>query len=135
MRIVLRYLALAALFGAALVVIYLYDRSAADADAGAAIGVGILEFLGVAAISGCWAMFDGLRNLRQALVTWGVVAVAYAVSVPFFIALQSYDSFDWSVVRSDLMTLGPFSFFLVAAPAAVGAVIGHAIRPTPAPTS
>lgn len=134
MRIAVRYLALAALFGATLVVIYFYDRSSPDADAGAAIGFGILQFLAVAAISGGWAIFDGMRDLRRALITWGAVAVAYAVSVPFFIALQEPGSFDGSVVRSDLMDLGPFTFMLVAVPAAVGAVIGHAIRPTPAPT-
>ncbi|WP_109505499.1 hypothetical protein [Nocardioides speluncae] len=131
MRIALRYLTLVALYGAALGAVHLMSN---DNDAGAAIGVGILEFLAVAAICGTWAIFDGMRDLRQALITWGVVAVVYAVSVPFFIAISD-GSLDWSVLRSDLATLGPFTLMLVAAPAAVGAVIGHAIRPTPAPTS
>lgn len=130
MRIVLRFLALAALYGAAAAVAHFMPG-----DSGAAIGVGIMQFFAVTAVCGAWAIFDGRHDLRQALVTWGIVAVAYAVSVPFFIALQPYDGFDWSVVRSDLVTLGPFSFMLVAAPAAVGAAIGHALRPTSAPTS
>lgn len=101
-------------------------------DGGANIGAGLLAFAGLSLISFCWSVFDGrARGFAPAASIWAGTGALLAAGWLVALALAEADA-SMSVmdhVTGDLATV-PFVAGLVVAPAIVGAIIGHALRPS-----
>lgn len=102
-----------------------------DEAGGANIGAGLLAFLVVMIATLVWAVVDGRRSRRTVgplVARWVVVAVVLGVLSAFQTqGFGTRSGLDTEVLRSDLTSLAPFTFGLVAVPAAVGLAVGALI--------
>lgn len=108
---------------------WVVDLGMSEEEAGANIGGGLLILAVVIVVSSVWALLDTMSTgawLRTALV-W----LAVGVLVGVLAALQSQDfsaDLDRDVLISDLTSVTPFIAGLVVVPAALGALLGRALR-------
>lgn len=102
-----------------------------DDQGGANIGAGLIAFGALVLTSFGWAFVDGrVRGISPALVVWAIVAVVLSVGwlVARAVAEADASMSATEIVTHDLGTV-PFILGLVLAPAAVGVLIGAALRP------
>ncbi len=119
--------AVATVTGAAYGALWLYDRFT-DADAGAAIGVGILWFLALGTLACLGGAWSGAKlGLLRAVAIWGVLGVVTSVALALKTATED-GGFDRSVFVSDLTWAGPFMLALLVLPAAGCAALVAATR-------
>lgn len=117
--------ALVAALVRALVVVVLYvgfvevlDRS----DSDDALGAGLLFFMLVLALAGCWAIRDGWRRgLPTAAAVWTLAGALTGVGIP--VASVAMDLTSASI-GAEIRGGGLFLALLVAVPALLGAVLG-----------
>ena len=133
MRILLAALVRVALMGVALAVYYAALPTLFPDDGGGAnIGAGLIAFGALVLISFGWSTFDGrVHAFAPAAAIWAIVAAVVSIGWLVALAVAEADA-SMSVaefIRNDLGTL-PFTAGLVLAPALVGALIGHALRPS-----
>lgn len=117
------------LAGLAWLTSWVVDLGMSEEEAGANIGGGLIIFAVIIVVSFVWALLDTRSTgawLRTALV-W----LAVGVLVGVLAALQAQDfsaSLDGDVLISDLTSVTPFIAGLVVVPAALGALLGRALR-------
>lgn len=124
------YLVRALAFVACAVAAHLIVGALPD-DGGADIGAGLLVFALAALAATLWGFADGKRlPIGVLAAVWLAVGATLGAVEPFLISVSfdAADDFDWSVVRSDLVTFLPFTIFLVAGPAIVAGVVAYAAR-------
>lgn len=93
------------------------------------LGIGLLFFAAVGAVTGVWSIVDGHKlGVRRTVLVWAITGTLLGLAMPFVVGLG--EGFDRSVVLADVKTFVPFMIVLVMAPAAVGGAIGHASRPS-----
>ena len=105
-----------------------------DDEGGANIGAGLIAFGALVLISFGWAFVDGsARGISPTIITWAIVAAVLSVGWLVVRAVVEADASMGAaeIITHDLGTL-PFILGLVLAPAAVGSVIGGALRPSQA---
>lgn len=121
MNVLRRTLALTAaclLFGVAL--------AAVGRRGDANIGAGLLGFGLLMASAGLWAALDGSRwPYPRVAITWVSVAALFGVLIPVLVAVAERGT-SMRVLRSDLLSVGPFIAVLVAGSALVGGLVGTA---------
>lgn len=100
-----------------------------DDSGGANLGIGLVAFLALMTVSLVWAAFDGSRlPWLTALLTWAVTAVLTAAAWVVWIAVSEDLSLaPGELLRRDGGTL-VFDVSLVLAPAALGVLVGTAMR-------
>jgi hypothetical protein len=126
-RIVVMSAALAAYYAA---LPYLFP----DDGGGANIGAGLIAFGALVLISFGWAFVDGTAwGITPAIIIWTIVAAVVSVGWLVARAVVEADASTSAteIVTHDLGTL-PFTLGLVLVPAAVGAAVGHGLRPSQA---
>lgn len=105
-----------------------------DDGGGANIGAGLIAFGALVLISFGWAFVDGTaRGISPTIIIWTVVAAVVSVGWLVVRAVVEADASMSAaeIISHDLGTI-PFTLGLVLAPAAVGSVIGGALRPSQA---
>jgi hypothetical protein len=103
-----------------------------DDGGGANIGAGLIAFGALVVVSFGWAVVDGLhRGTSSTILVWAIVSVVISVAWLVIVAIIDADAGTSAteIVSQDLGSL-PFTIGLMLAPAAVGAAIGSALRPT-----
>ena len=97
----------------------------------AAIGAGLIAFAALATVGLVGGLVDTVRvGAATAVAWWVVVAAGLAVGWWVALAVPRDDSMTFTeLLAADVGQL-PFTFGLVAGPAVVGAVIGHATART-----
>ncbi|GAA5122989.1 hypothetical protein GCM10023339_42140 [Alloalcanivorax gelatiniphagus] len=98
--------------------------SAGDAD----IGAGLIAFAALVVVGFVGCLVDTLRHGAVTAVVWWL-AIAVCLAVGWWVALavpQDTSSSFGELLAADAELL-PFTIGLVAFPAGVGAVIGHAV--------
>lgn len=103
-----------------------------DDGGGANIGAGLIAFGALVLISFGWAFVDGrVRGTSPTLIVWTIVAAALSVGwlVARAVAESDAGTSAMEIVTHDLGTV-PFTIGLVLAPAAVGVLVGSALRPS-----
>jgi hypothetical protein len=105
-----------------------------DAGGGANIGAGLIAFGALVLVSFGWAFVDGTaRDISPTIIIWTIAAAVVSVGwlVARAVAEADAGTSATEIVTHDLGTL-PFTMGLVLAPAALGAAIGHGLRPSQA---
>lgn len=105
-----------------------------DDGGGANIGAGLIAFGALVLISFGWAFVDGtVRGISPTIIIWTIVAAAVSVGwlVARAVAEADASTSAMEIVTHDLGML-PFTLGLVLVPAAVGAAVGHGLRPSQA---
>jgi hypothetical protein len=103
-------------------------------DGGANIGAGLIAFGALVLVSFGWAFVDGTaRSISAAIIIWTIVAAVVSVGWLVARAVVEADASTSAteIITHDLGTL-PFTLGLVLLPAAVGAAVGHGLRPSQA---
>lgn len=97
-------------------------------DGGANIGAGLAGFLAIIVIAALWGVADGrtLRTRTDAVLVWVGAALIVGLVGSLIPQMFGEGMLDWAVWRSDLLTVGPFLFGLVAVPALLAALLGSA---------
>lgn len=94
------------------------------------IGAGLVGFAGLTLLSFGWALLDGRAfSLKEAIMSWSIVAAALAVGWRIVLAVVDADP-SLSVAENLLadLSLTFFFFGLVLVPASVGALVGEMSR-------
>ena len=103
-----------------------------DDGGGANIGAGLIAFGALVLISFGWAFVDGAARGASASITiWAIVAAVFSVG---WLVVRAVIEADASMgaaelILHDVFTI-PFTASLVLGPAAVGAAVGQALRPS-----
>ena len=105
-----------------------------DDGGGANIGAGLIAFGALLLISFGWAFVDGhARGISPTLIVWAIVAAVLSLG---WLVARAVAEADASMSATEIVThdLGslPFTLGIVLAPAAIGVLIGSALRPSQA---